>query len=35
MELKNGFRGVKLAGSPLFIDTMGKLWPSDGNNSDA
>ena len=34
-ELKNGFRVVKLGGSPLFIDTIGKSWPSDENNSDA
>ena len=35
MGLKNGFRGVKLRGSPLFIDTMGKSWSLDENNSDA
>ena len=35
MELKNGFRGVTLEESPLFINTMDKVWPSDENNSDA
>ena len=34
MELKNGFRGVELGESPLFINTMGNLYRSDEYNSD-
>ena len=34
MGLKNRFKGLKLEGSPLFIDTIDKSWSSDENNSD-
>ena len=34
MVLKNGFRGIALGGSLIFIDTMDKSWPSNKNNSD-
>ena len=33
IELKNRFKDVKLGESPLFIDTMDKLWLLDENNS--
>ena len=33
MELKKGFRGVKLGEISLFMDIMDKSWPLDENNS--